>query len=137
MLPAKLPIRFSDINREYIGILSLVYGNHFPFEIFRGAICHLKTNGMQRHPQFNPISKPLPGSFSQMILIALHGSHLIVLIKASSLVSLPSGRCLNGLNTATTSYTFPESYIAAAVIYCAVDYRNKYRNYLNATTLEI
>lgn len=49
-------------------------------------------------------------------------SQLIVLIKASSLVSLVSVvDVLSGaLITATTSYTFLESYIAAAIIYWAL-----------------
>ncbi|MFV8785458.1 hypothetical protein [Aerococcus urinaeequi] len=47
-----LPIRFSDINREYIGILSLVSRQPFPFRRFF-VVPYLpfqKTNGMQRHP---------------------------------------------------------------------------------------
>ncbi|WP_313552153.1 ABC transporter permease subunit [Aerococcus sp.] len=121
------PIRFSDINREYIGILVLSFTATISLsEIFRGALSAIPKDQWDAaasigFTQFQTIVRVI---FPQIIPIALPMicSQLIVLIKASSLVSLVSVvDVLNGaLITATTSYTFLESYIAAAIIYWAL-----------------
>lgn len=122
-----LPIRFSDINREYIGIFVLTITASISLsEIFRGALAAIPKAQWDAAAsigltQFQTIVRVI---FPQMMPIALPMicSQLIVLIKASSLVSLVSVvDVLNGaLITATTSYTFLESYIAAAIIYWAL-----------------
>jgi L-cystine transport system permease protein len=122
-----LPIRFSDINREYIGIFVLSFTATISLsEIFRGALSAIPKDQWDAAAsigltQFQTIVRVI---FPQMLHTALPliCSQLIVLIKASSLVSLVSVvDVLNGaLITATTSYTFLESYIAAAIIYWAL-----------------
>lgn len=122
-----LPIRFSEVNREYIGIFVLsITATISLSEIFRGALSAIPKDQWDAAAsigltQFQTIVRVI---FPQMLPTALPliCSQLIVLIKASSLVSLVSVvDVLNGaLITATTSYTFLESYIAAAIIYWAL-----------------
>lgn len=117
-------IQFSDVNREYIGIFVLSATATISLsEIFRGALTSIPKDQWDAAAsigltQVQTIRRVV---FPQLLPIALPMicSQLIVLIKASSLVSLISVvDVLNGaLITATTSYTFLESYIAAAMIY--------------------
>ncbi|RPA60896.1 ABC transporter permease subunit [Aerococcus agrisoli] len=119
-----LDIRFSNFNREYIGIFVLsITATISLSEIFRGALTSIPKDQWDAAAsigltQFQTIRRVV---FPQLLPIALPMicNQLIVLIKASSLVSLVSVvDVLNGaLITATTSYTFLESYIAAAIIY--------------------
>jgi L-cystine transport system permease protein len=117
-------IRFSDINREYIGIFVLSISATISLsEIFRGALSSIPKDQWDAAAsigltQVQTIRRVV---FPQLLPITLPmiSNQLIVLVKASSLVSLVSVvDVLNGaLITATTSYTFLESYIAAALIY--------------------
>lgn len=120
-------IRFSDINREYIGIFVLSISATISLsEIFRGALSSIPKDQWDAAAsigltQVQTIRRVV---FPQLLPITLPmiSNQLIVLVKASSLVSLVSVvDVLNGaLITATTSYTFLESYIAAALIYWAL-----------------
>lgn len=117
-------IRFSDINREYIGIFVLsITATISLSEIFRGALSSIPKDQWDAAASINltQVQTIRRVIFPQMLPIVLPMvcSQLIVLIKASSLFSLVSVvDVLNGaLITATTSYTFLESYIAAAMIY--------------------
>lgn len=117
-------IRFSDINREYIGIFVLSISATISLsEIFRGALSSIPKDQWDAAAsigltQVQTIRRVV---FPQLLPITLPmiSNQLIVLVKSSSLVSLVSVvDVLNGaLITATTSYTFLESYIAAALIY--------------------
>ncbi len=117
-------LQFKDINREYIAMFVLsLYASIGLSEIFRGALTSIPQDqwdaaasiGLTQVQTIRRVVLP------QMVPIVLPMicSQLIVLIKASALVSLVSVvDVLNGaLITSTTSYTFLESYIAAALIY--------------------
>lgn len=117
-------IQFSDVNREYIGIFVLSATATISLsEIFRGALTSIPKDQWDAAASIGltQVQTVRRVVFPQLLPIALPMicSQLIVLIKASSLVSLISVvDVLNGaLITATTSYTFLESYIAAAMIY--------------------
>ena len=116
--------QFKDLNREYIAIFVLsLYASISLSEVFRGALSAIAKDQLDAAaaiglttwqtiyrvllPQLVPVAPPLLCS------------QLIVLIKASALVSMVSVvDVLNGaLITAATNYTFLEAYLAAALIY--------------------
>ncbi|KAF1304052.1 ABC transporter permease subunit [Enterococcus saccharolyticus] len=117
-------IQFKDINREYIAmsVLSL-YASISLSEIFRGALVSIPKDQWDAATsigltQFQTIYRVVLPQLLPITLPMLC-NQLIVLIKASALVSMVSVvDVLNGaLITATTSYSFLEAYIAAAMIY--------------------
>lgn len=117
-------IQFKDINREYIAMFVLsLYASIGLSEIFRGALTSIPKDQWDAAAsigltQVQTIRRVILPQLVPIVL-PMMCSQLISLIKASALVSLVSVvDVLNGaLITSTTSYTFLESYIAAALIY--------------------
>lgn len=120
----QFPIRFKDINREYLIIVILSgYATIQLTEVFRGLLLQFDRTQLDAAASIGLTTRQtimriiLPQLWFQSLPLLCN--QWIVLLKLSALASIVSVvDILSGsLITATTSYTFLEAYIAAAVIY--------------------
>lgn len=118
------PIRFKDLNREYLIIVILSgYATIQLTEVFRGLLIQFDRSQLDAAASIGLTTRQtifriiLPQLLTQSLPLLCN--QWIVLLKLSALASIVSVvDILSGsLIMATTSYTFLESYIAAALIY--------------------
>lgn len=116
--------RFKDLNREYLIIVILSgYATIQLTEVFRGLLIQFDRPQLDAAASIGLTTNQtivriiLPQLFIQSLPLLCN--QWIVLLKLSALASIVSVvDILSGsLITATTSYTFLEAYIAAAIIY--------------------